>query len=120
MGNTFRLLGREVWMPWKASFGDVRAPSLCRPPVGRGSHDGRLPGFWDIPEDWLQDIRSLQGARAFGPGRPVHYANQLPQQVESLIVRLKAEKPEDVSYYQYLGLFDALGQVNMWAHWPDQ
>ncbi len=25
--------------------------------------------------------------------RPVHYANQLPQQVESLIVRLKAEKP---------------------------
>jgi transposase len=25
--------------------------------------------------------------------RPVRYANQLPQQVESLIVRLKAEKP---------------------------
>ncbi len=25
--------------------------------------------------------------------RPVRYANQLPQQIESLIVRLKAEKP---------------------------
>jgi len=25
--------------------------------------------------------------------RPIRYANQLPQQVESLIVRLKAEKP---------------------------
>jgi hypothetical protein len=31
-----------------------------------------------------------------------------------------ATNVEDVSYYQYLGLFDALGQVNMWAHWPDQ
>jgi len=27
---------------------------------------------------------------------------------------------EGVSYYQYLGLFDALGQLNMWGHWPDQ
>jgi len=25
-----------------------------------------------------------------------------------------------VTYYQYLGLFDALGQLNMWGHWPDQ
>jgi hypothetical protein len=25
-----------------------------------------------------------------------------------------------VSYYQYLGLFDALGQLNMWGHLPDQ
>ncbi len=22
-------------------------------------------------------------------------------------------------YHQYLGLFDALGQLNMWGHWPD-
>jgi hypothetical protein len=27
---------------------------------------------------------------------------------------------EGVSYYQYLGLFDALGQLNMWGHRPDQ
>jgi hypothetical protein len=29
----------------ESEFGDGRAPSLCRPPVGRGGHDGRLPGF---------------------------------------------------------------------------
>ena len=27
---------------------------------------------------------------------------------------------EGVSFYQYLGLFDALGQLNMWGHRPDQ
>ncbi|MCA1438022.1 hypothetical protein I6F33_34470 [Bradyrhizobium sp. BRP20] len=27
---------------------------------------------------------------------------------------------EGVSYYQYLGLFDALGQLNMWGHRPNQ
>ncbi|MCC8954346.1 hypothetical protein H8B02_13055 [Bradyrhizobium sp. Pear77] len=27
---------------------------------------------------------------------------------------------EGVSYYQYLGLFDALGQLNMWGHLPNQ
>jgi hypothetical protein len=27
---------------------------------------------------------------------------------------------DGVSFYQYLGLFDALGQLNMWGHWPDQ
>jgi hypothetical protein len=26
---------------------------------------------------------------------------------------------DGVSYYQYLGLFDALGQLNMWGLWPD-
>ena len=24
-----------------------------------------------------------------------------------------------VEYHQYLGLFDALGQLNAWGHWPD-
>jgi hypothetical protein len=27
---------------------------------------------------------------------------------------------EGVSYFQYLGLFDALGQLNMWGHRPDE
>lgn len=27
---------------------------------------------------------------------------------------------DGVSYYQYLGLFDALGQLNMWGHKPNQ
>ena len=25
-----------------------------------------------------------------------------------------------VEYHQYLGLFDALGQLNAWGHWPDR
>lgn len=25
-----------------------------------------------------------------------------------------------ISYYQHLGLLNALGQRNMWGHWPDR
>jgi hypothetical protein len=31
-----------------------------------------------------------------------------------------AENVEGVSYHQYLGLFDALGQLNMWGHMPTE
>ena len=31
---------------------------------------------------------------------------------------IAAELPQ-VQYRQYLGLYDALGQLNMWGHWPD-
>ena len=78
-------------------FGDGRTPALCGPPPGRGGHDGGVPGF---------GISRKTGSKIFdryrehGPEaltdrsqRPVHYANQLRQQIESLIVRLKAEKP---------------------------
>jgi len=30
-----------------------------------------------------------------------------------------AEAVEGVAYHQYLGLFDALGQLNMWGNWPN-
>jgi hypothetical protein len=30
-----------------------------------------------------------------------------------------AEDAPGAVYHQYLGLFDALGQFNMWGHWPD-
>ena len=30
-----------------------------------------------------------------------------------------AENVEGVCYHQYLGLFDALGQFNMWGNWPE-
>jgi len=30
------------------------------------------------------------------------------------------ENVPGVEYHQYLGLFDALGQLNAWGHWPDQ
>ena len=29
------------------------------------------------------------------------------------------ENVEGVDYHQYLGLFDALGQLNSWGHWPE-
>jgi hypothetical protein len=31
-----------------------------------------------------------------------------------------AEDAPGAVYHQYLGLFDALGQLNMWGHWPEQ
>ncbi|HEY9108623.1 MAG TPA: hypothetical protein VIN58_18250 [Roseateles sp.] len=31
-----------------------------------------------------------------------------------------AENDAGVDYFQYLGLFDALGQLNAWGHWPTQ
>lgn len=31
-----------------------------------------------------------------------------------------AKSVEGVSYHQYLGLYDALGQLNMWENWPDR
>jgi len=31
-----------------------------------------------------------------------------------------AEDAPGAVYYQFLGLFDALGQLNMWGHWPEQ
>jgi hypothetical protein len=30
-----------------------------------------------------------------------------------------AEDAPGVVYHQYLGLYDALGQLNMWGHWPE-
>lgn len=30
-----------------------------------------------------------------------------------------AEDAPGAKYFQYLGLFDALGQMNMWGHWPE-
>ncbi len=29
------------------------------------------------------------------------------------------ENVAGVDYHQYLGLFDALGQLNAWGHWPE-
>jgi hypothetical protein len=40
-----------------------------------------------------------------------------------LVVTLGCPIAEDVPgavYHQYLGLYDALGQLNMWGHWPEQ
>src|SRR6266403_2156584 len=69
MGYTFRFFcKREVWMPWKAS---------------------------SVMEERLRFVARLLDGEAMTDRsrRPVRYANQLPAQIETLIVRLKAEKP---------------------------
>lgn len=49
--------------------------------------------------------------------------SQHPDKIQGLRVVTLACPIEDnlqgVEYHQYLGLFDALGQLNAWGHWPD-
>ena len=82
-------------MPWKACSTWKSAALCCSPARGR-SDDRSVPGVRDIPQDRLQDLRPYK-EHGLGPSRssrrPVRYANQLPHQIEGLIVRLKAEKP---------------------------
>src|SRR5436190_18452569 len=97
MGNTFRLLGREVWMPWKASsVMEERLRFVARLLDGEAMTDvcqdfgvSRKTGY-KIFDRYKEHGLSALSDRS---RRPVRYANQLPQQVETLIVRLKAEKP---------------------------
>jgi hypothetical protein len=81
----------------ESAFGDGRTPPLSRPPAGRRGHDQCLPGFQHIPQDWVQDFDRYRehGLEALSDRsrRPVRYTNQQPSQIETLIVRLKGEKP---------------------------
>jgi len=94
MGYTFRFLQAGGVDAVESEFGDGRTPALCCPPAGWGGHDGGLPGIRHIPQDRLQ-ISIVNGLAALSDRsrRPVRYANQLPEQIEGLIVRLKAERP---------------------------
>src|SRR4030081_723775 len=97
MGNTFRLCGREVWMPWKASsVMEERLRFVARLLDGEAMTDvcrdfgvSRKTGY-KIFDRYKEHGLSALSDRS---RRPVRYANQLPQQVESLIVRLKRDKP---------------------------
>ncbi len=96
MGNTFPLSGGGVDAV-ESMFGHGRTSPLCRPPPrGRGD-DRRLPGVRHLPEDRLQNPQPLQGRGQRRPDRPippaVRYANQLPPQIERLVVSLKHGKP---------------------------
>src|ERR1700688_1738295 len=97
MGNTFRLCGREVWMPWKASsVMQTRLPLFARLLDGEAMTDvcrdfgvSRKTGYKIFDRYKEHGLEALTDRSR----RPVRYANQSPQPVESLIVRLKAEKP---------------------------
>src|SRR3954470_22127228 len=97
MGNTFRLCGREVWMPWKASsVMEERLRFVARLLDGEAMTDvcrefgvSRKTGYKIFDRYKEHGLEALSDRSR----RPVRYANQLPEQIEGLIVRLKAEKP---------------------------
>src|SRR6266853_4951196 len=97
MGYTFRFCRREVWMPWKASsVMEERLRFVARLLDGEAMTDvcrdfgvSRKTGYKIFDRYKEHGLAALSDRSR----RPVRYANQLPQQVERLIVRLKGEKP---------------------------
>ena len=97
MGYTFRFLRREVWMPWKeCSVVDERlrfvAQLLDGEPmteVCRAFGISRKTGYKIFDRYKEHGLEALNDRSR----RPVRYANQLPQQIESLILTLKRDKP---------------------------
>src|SRR3977135_3154334 len=98
MGNTLSVLWHgEVWMPWKeSSVMDERLRFVARlldgeqmGLVGRGVGISPKTGYKIFDRYKDHGLEALTDRSR----RPVRYANQLPQQVETLIVRLKGDKP---------------------------
>src|SRR6201987_5740252 len=98
MGYASRFFAEpEVWMPWKeSSVMEERLRFVARLLDGEPMTDvcrefgiSRKTGYK------IFNRYREHGCEAFGDRsrRPVRYANQLPQQVESLIVTLKRDKP---------------------------
>jgi hypothetical protein len=81
----------------KRDFGHGGTFSFCRPTAGGRSKVRGLPGFRDLAQDRLQifnrDKDDGLDALTDRSGRPVRYANQLPDAAEATIVRCKQEKP---------------------------
>src|SRR5215470_9006762 len=96
MGNTFRIW-REVLMPWKASsVMEERLRFVARLLDGETMSDvcrdfgiSRKTGYKIFDRYREHGLEALTDRSR----RPVRYANQLPPPIESLIVRLKGEKP---------------------------
>src|SRR4030088_2022073 len=96
MGNTFRLCKREVWMPWKASsVMEERLRFVARLLDGEAMTDvcrefgiSRKTGYKIFDRYKEHGLEALSDRSR----RPVRYANQLPPQIEGLIVSLKRDK----------------------------
>ena len=78
-------------------FGDGRAPAVRGQAAGWRRDERGLPGFRHLPQDRLQNLFPLPRARRGGVDRSLTTSGavcqQLPSQIESLIVTLKQEKP---------------------------
>src|SRR6267143_4265975 len=93
----FAFCGREVWMPWKASsVMEERLRFVARLLDGEAMTDvcrdfgvSRKTGYKVFDRYKEHGLEALSDRSR----RPVRYANQLPQPIDSLIVRLKGEKP---------------------------
>ena len=80
MGNTFRLRAGGVYAV-EGVFGDGRASAVRGQVARRRSDDRRLPGVWHLPQDRLQGLCPLSGARRRGVERPLAPAGALCQPV---------------------------------------
>jgi transposase len=86
-----------MWMPWKASsVMEERLRFVARLLDGEAMTEvcrdfgiSRKTGYKIFDRYKAHGLE----ARSDRSRRPVRYANQLPAQIETLIVRLKAEKP---------------------------
>jgi transposase len=96
MGNTFPLSG-EAWTPWKeCSVTDERLRFVVRPLDGEATSEvcralgiSRKTGYKIFERYKEHGLEALTDRSR----RPVRYANQLPWQIESLIVAAKRDKP---------------------------
>ena len=69
MGNTPSLKGGGS-DALEGVFGDGREDALCGPSASRRADGGLVPRVWDLPQDRLQDLRSLSGMRHSGSHGP--------------------------------------------------
>jgi hypothetical protein len=78
-------------------FGSGRAPAVCRSAAGRRSDERGLSRIRHFAQDRYKIFERYKehGLEALTDRsrRPIHYANQLPRQIESLIVAIKRDKP---------------------------
>src|SRR5882724_5627135 len=96
MGNTFPLLG-EVWMPWKeCSVVDERLRFVAQLLDGEAMSEvcrafgiSRKTGYKIFERYKEHGLEALTDRSRW----PVRHANQLPRQIESLIVAAKRDKP---------------------------
>ncbi len=82
----------------ESEFGHGRASAFRCPPVGRRADEPDVPEFGISRKTGYKIFErykghGLEALTDTASRRPVRYANQLPAQIESLIVRLKREKP---------------------------
>ncbi|WP_336957951.1 hypothetical protein [Sphingobium aquiterrae] len=86
---------------------------------GSGSSDVLHALLQELPSQFQILVGHSKGALQIG--NAMH--SLPPDRTQGVhVVTLGCPIAQDIpgaSYYQYLGLYDALGQMNMWGHWPD-